>query len=191
MEVLRMKYASEDLKSEHEAILLGLQILVAQVQLIDNQQQIELDDARELVNFFQLFADRCHHGKEEGFYFPNIVKVAEPGQDLLIKLLLDEHAAGRKLVTQMRQAVTGPFMLESYSNAAAAYEQLLREHIDQENNVLFAIGDHAIPPDEQSQILDSFTSYENEVMGPGIHEKLYELLDQLEAKYLVPTDRSD
>jgi hemerythrin-like domain-containing protein len=180
-----MKYASEDLMAEHNGILLGLQILVEQVRLIDIQQQVDLTDLRDMVHFFQLFADRCHHGKEEGFYFPSMQKVGDSDEADLISQLLEEHAAGRHLVTQMKQAVEGPFLAQTYSNAAAAYEQLLRAHIEKENSLLFKAGDCTISPDEQSQMLDTFITFEDEVMGPGTHAKLHQMLDRLEEKYLV------
>jgi hemerythrin-like domain-containing protein len=68
-----MKYASEDLINEHEGILLGLKILEKIVDLVKAGNKIKIEDLKEMINFFRLFADKCHHGNEMEFTLPFIV----------------------------------------------------------------------------------------------------------------------
>ena len=70
-----MNYASEDLINEHEGILYGLHILEKMIEMIKNQVNISIDELKEMVNFFKLFADKCHHGKEETMLFPEMRKL--------------------------------------------------------------------------------------------------------------------
>jgi len=64
------------------------------------------------------------------------------------------------------------------------YINLLRNHINKENKVLFPIGDKKIPQDVQAQLLESFEKFETAVMGVGTHDKLHDLLHKFEKKYL-------
>jgi hemerythrin-like domain-containing protein len=59
-----MQYASDDLKTEHDGILFGLQVLEKMTDLINEHQSVDDKDLYEMVYFLQLFADKCHHGKE-------------------------------------------------------------------------------------------------------------------------------
>jgi len=49
-----MKFASEDLKNEHEGILFGLQILEKMAYLINDHRPLDNKDLREMVHFLQL-----------------------------------------------------------------------------------------------------------------------------------------
>ncbi|MGQ9722548.1 MAG: hemerythrin domain-containing protein [Candidatus Jordarchaeum sp.] len=96
-----MNYASEDLINEHEGILLGLKILEMMVHLIKAKKQFEISDLKEMINFFKLFTDKCHHGKEEGILFPEMEKAGIPKGDGPIGQMLIEHDEGRKYISQM------------------------------------------------------------------------------------------
>ena len=65
-----MRYASTDLRNEHEGILFGLKILEKMIMLIKAGKKVEKEELSEMLNFLKLFADKCHHGKEEGLFFP-------------------------------------------------------------------------------------------------------------------------
>lgn len=85
-----MVYASSDLKNEHEGILFGLQILKKMVFKLENTD-VELSDFQDMIGFFSLFADKCHHGKEEGLFFPALEKAGVPNLNGPIGQMLLEH----------------------------------------------------------------------------------------------------
>lgn len=175
-----MKYASEDLRTEHRGILFGLDILEKMAE-----GAADTGDAGEMVNFFRLFADKCHHGKEEGLLFPAMEKAGIPNKGGPIGQMLAEHAQGREYIAEMgASAGGGALQADRFKEAAAGYIQLMRAHIDKENSVLFPAGDRMLPMDVQKQLLDRFEGFEEEVMGKGTHEKLHEVLHRLEEKYL-------
>ncbi|MEM2633778.1 MAG: hypothetical protein QXO29_07805, partial [Nitrososphaerota archaeon] len=58
-----MKNALEVLKEEHELIKKGLDILEVFIKL--SPDKILNSDVGELLDFFEQFADNCHHSKEE------------------------------------------------------------------------------------------------------------------------------
>ena len=102
MEGVVMKFASEDLINEHEGILFGLQVLEKMAYLINDHKQVDDKDLMEMVQFLQLFADKCHHGKEEGLYFPSLEKAGIQNKGGPIGQLLIEHTEGRKYISNMR-----------------------------------------------------------------------------------------
>lgn len=181
-----MKYASEDLMNEHQGILFGLKILEKMVQLIKEINQFEIDDIKGMINFLKLFADKCHHGKEEGLMFPAMEDAGIPKENGPIGQMLIEHIEGRKFIAQMAGSTENEvFDKNIFIQSATNYITLLRAHIDKENKILFPMGDKKISPDIQVNLLESFEIYEENVMGAGTHEKLHELLHKFENKYLT------
>lgn len=180
-----MQFASEDLKNEHEGILFGLQILEKMIELLQDEEKVEKDDFLEMINFLKLFADKCHHGKEEGFLFPAMEKVGIQNQNGPIGQMLIEHAEGRKYISQMSAAIkTNSVNEKDLIQAVTSYIILLRQHIEKENNILFPMGDKKISGDIQAKLLIAFEEFEEKVMGKGTHEKLHKLLNKMEIKYL-------
>ena len=57
--------ASEDLRKEHEIVLEALEVLENISNRIDKNEWPEISELREFVDFLIVFADKCHHGKEE------------------------------------------------------------------------------------------------------------------------------
>ncbi|NMB63505.1 MAG: hypothetical protein GYA16_01410 [Spirochaetes bacterium] len=100
-----MNYASEDLIQEHEGILYGLQILEKMVERYNRTKSINVDEVNEIINFFKLFADKCHHGKEEGLLFPEMEKAGIPKENGPIGQMLYEHDEGRKYIKSMEEGL--------------------------------------------------------------------------------------
>lgn len=178
-----MKYASEDLREEHEGILFGLEILEEMVVRLNDASLVETEDLEEMVHFLKLFADKCHHGKEEGIYFPALEKAGIPREGGPIGVMLREHDIGRSHLARMDDALTGQFSPHDLAAGATDYISLLRTHIDKENNALFPMGDERIPLEEQAALLASFERFEIDVMGAGTHEKLHRMLNAMQQKY--------
>lgn len=179
-----MKFASQDLRDEHEAILYGLDILEELADRLEDRQPVEIEDLEALVDFLRLFADRCHHGKEEGLYFESLEKAGIPRQNGPIGVMLAEHVEGRTHIAQMAAALSDGFAPLDFAVAAKAYVELLRNHIGKENQVLFMMGDQRLPEDEQVRLLSAFAAFEAEVMAPDSHERFHTTLKRLGAKYL-------
>ena len=180
-----MKFASEDLRNEHDGILFGLQVLDKMADLINGHQPVDDNDLIEMVYFLQLFADKCHHGKEEGLYFPSLEKAGIQNDGGPIGQLLIEHTEGRKHIATMQEATGQSAQADLFAKSAKSYVRLMRSHIEKENTVLFKLGDKVLPATEQMRLLEAFEVFEEQVMGAGTHEKLHSMLDRFEKKYLA------
>jgi len=180
-----MGFASEDLTKEHEGILFGLRILERMAELIRSKAEVDKADLTQMIDFLRLFADKCHHGKEEGLLFPAMEDVGIPREYGPIGQMLLEHAEGRRYIAEMDRAISSDAVdLEAFAANATEYIGLLCAHINKENTVLFPMGDRMIPEEKQEELLRQFEDHEEKVMGPGTHERLHGILDAFEGKYL-------
>ena len=67
--------ASEQLRAEHEGIRLMMAVLG---RICDNMAAGGPADTVQLakiMDFFKVFVDKCHHGKEEAMLFPALERV--------------------------------------------------------------------------------------------------------------------
>ncbi|MFW6344312.1 MAG: hemerythrin domain-containing protein [Sediminispirochaetaceae bacterium] len=58
-----------------------------------------------MIRFFSRFGDRCHHSKEERFFFPAIEKYRLPFDQDKIDILVEEHEQGRGYVAAMKEQI--------------------------------------------------------------------------------------
>jgi len=178
-----MKYASEDLIHEHKGILEGIDILESMIEEINKGKSVDHSDLEEIVKFFRLFADKCHHGKEEKSLFPEMIKSGISSENSPIEQMFKEHKLGREYISSMTSALGNKKLNPDFVQAGKDYIELIRSHILKEDTILFPMGDKQIPGDKQSELLENFEKFEQEVMGEGIHEELHSLLGKLKNKY--------
>ncbi len=180
----------EELKQEHEAVKLTLAILHRIRLTIETTGTIaEPAHLAQLIDFFSVFVDRCHHGKEEELLFPALAAAGVSTQGGPIGVMLKEHQLGREQVREMKLA------LDRYragdSNAARVlathartYIELLGQHIDKENEVLFVIAGRCLSSSQLNELTKGFDRIEAERIGAGKHEAYHRLLERLQEVYL-------
>jgi len=89
--------ATQQLKDEHEGVLLMLRILDEVSRQLKSGGLIRNEHFEDILDFLKVFVDKCHHGKEEELLFPALVKAGIP-HDGPIAVMLFEHEMGRKYV---------------------------------------------------------------------------------------------
>jgi hemerythrin-like domain-containing protein len=177
-------FATEILRKEHDAILKMLDALDQTSAQLLSGAAVKPSTLNGLLEFFQLFADRCHHGKEEDLLFPLLEQRGIPRNGGPIGVMLFEHDHGRKLIREMKAAAAefekDPQVAgKRWADAAAKYSPLLREHIMKENNILFRMAEQMLSPDEQTALAADFEKAEIEKMGIGTHERLHQRMEEL------------
>ena len=181
--------ATSILRKEHDAILQMLEVSDALAQRLSNGAAVEPERLTEMLEFFQIFADHCHHGKEEDLLFPLLERKGLLRAGGPVGVMLDEHEQGRALIRCMtdaaqaykeRDALAG----RRYADASRRYAALLRQHIDKENQILFMLADRLLSPDEQEELVQGFERIETEKIGAGTHERLHALMKQLSSVLL-------
>lgn len=169
----------DTLRTEHAAILQVLGHLEQAATASERGIPVPADIYQDVQEFFTIFVDRCHHGKEEAEIFPPL----QQEYATLIERLEAEHATGRQLAQAYNQAIQTyvPGKAETgaaLAAAARAYADFLRRHIDQETQELFPVIEQALGPEDQ-RIVDAFERIEVERIGPGTHERLHKMIDGL------------
>lgn len=175
---------TEILSAEHrviEQVLNCLEKIAGQAEKIG---MLDKASARDAVTFFRIFADQCHHGKEEAHLFPAMESKGFPRQGGPTGVMFHEHEDGRKYVRNMAEAIDKQAVSTFVANARG-YIGLLRQHIEKEDHCLFSMANQAFSEDDQCKLLTAFERVEHDHMGVGTHEKFLKLADSLAEKYGV------
>lgn len=181
--------AVDTLKNEHEAVKLMMEIMDAACSNIKTGKKINNADIDDMIDFLEVFVDKCHHGKEEQILFPRLENAGVMNEGGPIGVLLAEHGQGRGYVRKMSKAMndyksgivdaTTP-LIENVE----AFIKLMEQHIIKENTVLFAMADKLLTAEIQGQLYGEFEVLEDKIIGVGKHEELHKRLERLSAAYL-------
>jgi len=181
--------ATQQLKDEHEGIKLMLMIMEKISNDLKNGKELNSDHYGKIIDFIKGFADKCHHGKEEDILFPAMVNHGVPNEGGPIAVMLNEHQLGREHVKSLSSSFED-FKAGNKSasmgiiSSSMGYVQLLRNHIEKENNILFMMADKVLNEAEQDEIFEAFEKLEVEKIGIGKHEEYHHLLKELKTIYL-------
>ena len=180
---------TEELKEEHQGIQLMLRILEEVCSRLGSKEKVVNEHLQNILEFIKIFVDKCHHGKEEDLLFPEMEKAGISKEHGPIGVMLLEHERGRQFVKGMSEALlkyernTEQASLPFVANARN-YINLLTQHIDKENNVLFPLGDKVLSNDQKKMLSEGFEKLERERIGEGKHEEFHRLLHDLKQVYL-------
>jgi hemerythrin-like domain-containing protein len=185
--------ATAILAHEHQVISRGLAVLDAVALRLAAGDDVPPETLESLIEFFAVFADGCHHAKEEGILFPALrasgALSVEP-----MKVLLAEHAEGRRLVGRLRREVASvggdAEARRHFVMAAREYVALLEHHIAMEDEAFFPSADEMLTEASDREITAAFERYEEVEMGPGVHQRFHTMLDDLAARYLPASSPS-
>ena len=103
-------------------------------------------------------------------------------------MMLAEHDIGRRHVRELAEALA---CLKGGDGRAVAgirkegseYRELLRGHIDKENNILYPIADKLLSKADDARMVERFEEIERERVGPGKHEAYHDMLHHLKEVY--------
>ncbi len=178
-----MSKAMTDLMNDHDAILSALDVFTCILEKIAEENKPNPDELLDFMNFLMEFADKCHHGKEEGILFPAMIAAGVPDRGGPIGVMMAEHIQGRGYIHSMLEALEEQEDYAKFEKAGRAYIDLLRLHIQKENTILFPMADRVIAPEQMEGIYHSFEEHEEKVIGHGRHEELHAMLNGLKEKY--------
>src|SRR5574341_154498 len=173
------------LKEEHALILQALDALERKIAQVESGAPADRVYFEKAVEFLRTFADKCHHGKEEHLLFKTMVERGFPREAGPIAVMLHEHDVGRTFIRGIADGAAALGKDEAAPKhiieSGRAYIQLLRGHIDKENNILFPMADQFMGPEDQERLSAEFERFEAEETGAGVHEAMLRLLEELRA----------
>jgi len=181
--------ATEQLKAEHRGMKLMLRIIEKMCERLKSGSGVEPEHLEQVLEFLRVFADKCHHAKEEELLFPALEKAGVPREGGPIGVMLAEHNKARQHVKGMGEGITQYKAGKKDASAkivenGMAYIRILAAHIDKEDNVLYPIADARLAKSTWDELLARFDQVETERIGPGKHEQFHRMIENLEKVYL-------
>jgi len=178
------------LKEEHRVIKRMLTVLNVACEKLEKGEEVSPEVFKKAIDFIRVFADRCHHGKEEETLFPFVEQRGLPREGGPTGVMRMEHERGRNFVKALEEAV------EKYKqgdeNAKAAiienargYTQLLAQHIPKEDDILYPLADKVLSHEDQKKLLTKFEEIEKERIGEGKHIEYIHLVETLEKQLKI------
>lgn len=175
------------LRQEHRVIERVLRVLNRHVDRFEREKTFAATDLRDCVKFFRLFADACHHGKEEDLLFPVLEEHGLPHDSGPIAVMLHEHRIGRGLVKKMASELDAHDQGDEmaplrFAAAAREYINLLVHHIYKEDHVLFVMGERSISADAERRLCGKFCDNDCGKFEGHTRAELERLADELELR---------
>jgi hemerythrin-like domain-containing protein len=178
-----MSEAIADLMNEHEAILSAIKIMGSMLDTMETTASVDTSEIHNFIRFLKEFADKCHHGKEEGLLFPAMIATGNPDTSGPISMMLAEHAQGSKLIKEMEESTSTSVDLPKFAQTEKVYAHLIRNHMQKENWILFPMAENILTEAQLETLHEGFEKHEERVIGRGRHEELHAMLKSLQEKY--------
>lgn len=182
--------ATEALKDEHKIIMKVIAALRVLLERGESDGSYDFTTFEECIRFFRLFADKCHHGKEEDVLFEELIERGFPREQGPIAVMIAEHRMGRGFVAEMSAALPGAnsgdeHQLTRLLDAAYNYCDLLEQHIGKEDHCLFSMAEGAIDEPACRRICERYAGVCTRKFENHSHEDLVALATSIEQKYTL------
>lgn len=154
-------------------------LLKSEIERLNKTNKISPSFVPAAVDFFRVYADKCHHGKEEDVLFNGLLKKPlKPEHKKIIQELLDDHVNARKLAGRLESAgntCSGKDVIENLK----ALSELYPVHIDKEDKHFFIPVMQYFSKEEQARMLSEFREFDRKI----IHEKYRGVVEYLETEH--------
>ena len=178
----------EHLISEHRLIKKMVRLLQTEAERIVATGKVDQEFIEGAVDFFRTYADKYHHGKEEGVLFKELSKRSLSDVDhKMILELTNEHALARRTVNSLEglkeKYVAG--MTKTWGDILELLNTLVRlypQHIQKEDTQFFFPSMKYFTQKEQEDMLDTFMEFDKNFTNKR-YEKTIEVLGLLSREH--------
>ncbi|MBI2046852.1 hemerythrin domain-containing protein [Candidatus Pacearchaeota archaeon] len=154
-----MKTAVQILSGEHENILKIAEALNKECDALESGKKLNTDFFSKAIEFIRGYADRFHHAKEEDILFKELCRLDAKMHCNPVEQMLYEHNLGRNFVKGMEEGLKEGNNGRIIENARR-YSQLIQEHINKEDNILYPMAEEALSEKAKESILKKFKEIE-------------------------------
>ena len=163
--------AIEEMTAEHRAIEIVIKSLPDAVTALD-RGRLNVQKLRGVGEFLRDYADRRHHQREEGIFFPILVRRGVPGQGCPIGGLNNEHEKGRALVTTLEECIMRYTRQEAGADAALRrtlqeIAQLYKKHLWMEDAMVFPMAERLLTEADNRELKEKFAELDRQI-GPEV-----------------------
>ena len=139
------------------------------------------------VDFIKVYADRCHHGKEEGILFRQLSSKQMSGEHAaMMRDLINEHVYARKTTGNLAKA--NESYVHGNRDSQKDVYKLMKDliefypmHTQKEDSRFFGPSMEYFTAQEREDMLDEFGEFDRKI----IHEHYAKVLDELEKPAIV------
>lgn len=175
----------ETLMDEHRLIE---RVLTALSMYTNRIEEADPADLASFVVFFTEMADARHHAKEEEVLFEALIEVGFPRRKGPIARMRHEHDTCRELVRALGVAAehAGAWTAEDrkrIAETARTFVQLLREHIQKENDILYPMARHNLPAEAVAAMAARFDEMDGTPEARAERTALRVMAEILAARY--------
>jgi len=126
-------------------------ILMAEHRTIEKMlSQLDKQPVDNVIQFFRIYADAIHHGKEEDILFSKLAgKELKKEHKEIMNKLLEEHQKGREIISRMESNKDNDKIVKECKQEIL---ELYPQHIETEDNHFFIPAKEYFTEEEQKQI---------------------------------------
>jgi hemerythrin-like domain-containing protein len=169
---------------EHRTIEGMVALLAAELTKIKGGKAADTVLINAAVDFFRVYADRTHHGKEEDILFKALEKkTLTPELGRIMQELIAEHVIARKTVGALKDAG------DAYAGGSHHYLDVIIEnlgklvelypkHIAKEDRNFFKPVQELFDQTEQEAMLQAFRDFDRNM----IHEKYQHIIAEMKQR---------
>ncbi|MFP4169715.1 MAG: hemerythrin domain-containing protein [Methanomassiliicoccales archaeon] len=157
------------LMMEHRRIERMVSLLHDELDAINRGRDPDLDFLEDSIDFMRSYADRCHHGKEEGILFKELKHKNLP-EDLrkIMDDLVHDHEMARENVNALERAGReydrGRGPLEKVTDRLEFLVHLYPRHIGTEDKQFFIPCMDHFTEGEQQKMLERFFEFDRDLI---------------------------
>jgi hemerythrin-like domain-containing protein len=170
------------LTAEHKALRRALNILRTLTDRVERGMSTDKHDINALLIFFHYFGDVLHQAKEESILFPALKSCDEFTSFPKLEGLLVEHNEERGLLEKAQFDLFTDKQDEFIASARKLID-LLSEHADEEEHVLFPLADKILRMTNAHEVTEKFQQADAQ-FGLKQRKLLMDMLQELEDRYI-------
>ena len=173
------------LMKEHRVIESMISLIGKNLSLVRKEKKADPCFIDTAVDFIRVYADKCHHGKEEDILFRELKKKKiSPGHKKIMEELISEHVYGRettgKLVEAKKRYESGDKKaLKDIEENMTGLVRLYPNHIDKEDNRFFLPVMDYFSREEKDAMIKESKDFDMNL----IHERYAGIVERLEKSY--------
>jgi hemerythrin-like domain-containing protein len=126
---------------EHRLIERMIKVMDSEAKRIEKEGVLNLVLIDKAIDFVRTYADRCHHGKEEGILFRELEKKNISGDHKkIMDELIQEHKLGREmtgLLAEAKEKVASENQVSSVVEIMKKLVEFYPKHIEKEDKHFF------------------------------------------------------
>ena len=166
---------------EHRLIERMIEQMRRELATAKESRRVDSRSIDIMIDFIRTYADRCHHGKEEGILFRDLAKKQLSSEHAkTMDELIKEHDFARRTVKSLENAneryvLDKPSSLDDVISLINVLIEFYPHHIAKEDGSFFIPSMDYFTKQEQDNMLQEFWEFDRNM----IHEKYREVVERM------------